>query len=511
MSILGKCLTFKNSKSFNVLSKKYLFPLMAFLVPLFVRCIPEILMGPYLVGFDTMAFYVPDVTLWLHNGINLWGLFLSAPLFFAILFSIVASGGPLILVLKIIPPLLLGFLGLSIYVYARKGLDWSPLKSIVPALLGTVYFVALRVSWDQFRNELGLVFFFSVLTLLSVKKPSSWKRYFLLSLSMVAVSLSHQLVAVIMFGIVAFTVVDELFRKKYGIAVNLVVVSLPALLFLILNYLGNVASGFIDYSTNLGSPLASWTGFTSYSSMLMSEAGFFLYCFLPLLPLVMISLKGFRNLQMRSWLLFSFILLLIPLASVSPFRWVLMLTYPLVFYATETLSRLKSVKWKRFNFTICRVALAYLVLSTIILSFGFILATPENPIFYFKSTQNNGFNSYINEIPSSMLENTLSVSDCQDTVNVVHWFKDNLNSSALLLTHTAFYSWAILALGPDQVTDYGFDNPAIAAATAAQQGHTQIFLIWWVDGQGWYGLPTVPSSFEEVYRSGRIAIYNYTL
>ncbi len=484
---------------------------MAFLVPLLVRCIPEILMGPYLVGFDTMAFYVPNVTLWLHNGVNLWGFFLTAPLFYVILISIVASGGPLILVLKIFPPLLLGFLGLSIYIYARKGLEWSPIKSIIPALLGTIYFVALRVSWDQLRNELGLVFFFSVLTLLSVKQPISWKRYFLLSLAMVAVSLSHQLVSVIMFGIVAFTVIDELYRKKYGLAVNLVTVSLPALLFFVLNFFGNVASGFVDYSTNLGSPLANWTGFASYPSMLVSEAGFFVYCFLPLLPLIVISLTRFRNLQLRSWLIFSFILLLLPLASVSPFRWVLMLTYPLGFYATETLSRLKSIKWKRSNFTIRRIALLYLVLSTIILSFGFILTTPENPIFYFKSTQNNGFNSYIDEIPSSMLENTLSVTDCQNTVTVLQWFKDNMNSSALLLTHTAFYSWAILTIGMYQVTDYGFDSPATAAATAAQQGHSQIFLIWWINGQGWYGLPTVPSSFKEVYHSGRIALYNYTL
>ena len=40
-------------------SKKQLFPVLAFVIPLLVRFIPEILMGPYVVGFDTIGYYVP--------------------------------------------------------------------------------------------------------------------------------------------------------------------------------------------------------------------------------------------------------------------------------------------------------------------------------------------------------------------------------------------------------------------------------------------------------------------
>jgi len=38
---------------------EYRFGLAAFLIPLGVRAVPEIIVGPYAVGFDTMAFYVP--------------------------------------------------------------------------------------------------------------------------------------------------------------------------------------------------------------------------------------------------------------------------------------------------------------------------------------------------------------------------------------------------------------------------------------------------------------------
>jgi hypothetical protein len=491
-------------------NRDVIFPVLAFAIPLAVRTIPEILMGPYILGFDTLAFYVPNTLLWLHNGINLWGFLATAPLFYSIFMPIVAAGGSPVFVLKIISPLLLGFLGLSIYAYAKKGLGWSLPKSTFVALLGTVYFVALRASWDQLREELGLVFFFVVLTLLMLlinRKDSSWKRYVILSLAMMAVVLSHQLVSVLMFGVIIGTVAYSLFRKDFKWSVDLVVVSLPATVYFVIVYLSGVTqSGVLGYSTSVVSPLASWTGFTSYQSMLISEGGFFLYCFLPLLPFVVVGLWRFGNLQLRSWLLLSLILLFIPLSSVSPYRWVLLLTYPLAFYTTDALSKLKSIKWKHFKLTVNRIAILYLVLSTAILSFGFIFMTSENPFYYFNPEH---YNSYVYQIPTSMLQNTISITDCHDTVNALQWFKDNVNSSALLLTHTAFYGWALLTLNNSQVMNYGFGDPVNAATVAAQEGHTQIYLIWWVNGQGWYAQPTVSPSFHEVYQSGKIAIYSY--
>ena len=117
-------------------NRDIIFPVLAFVIPLAVRTIPEILMGPYILGFDTLGFYVPNTLLWLHNGVNLWGFLAVAPLFYSIFMSIVAVGGSPVFMLKIISPLLLGFLGLSIYAYAKKGLGWSPPKSTFVALLG---------------------------------------------------------------------------------------------------------------------------------------------------------------------------------------------------------------------------------------------------------------------------------------------------------------------------------------------------------------------------------------
>jgi hypothetical protein len=492
-----------------ITQNRYFFPLLAFVMPLVVRTIPEILMGPYIVGFDTMGFYVPNTLLWLHNGINLGNFLATAPLFYAIFTSIVAIVGSPILILKIIPPLLLGFLGLSIYAYAKRGLGWSPSKSAFVAFLGTVYFVALRASWDQLREELGLVFFFVVLMLLINRKDNSRKSYVVLSLGMVAVVLSHQLVSVLMFGVLVFTIADNLYHKDFIASINVIIISLPAVLYFFTVYISDVVkAGLLNYSTNVGSPLLNWTGFASYQSMLISTGGFFVYCFLIIFPVALISMWRFRNLQLRSWLFFSLILMLLPIASVSPYRWVLMLVYPLAFYATDTLSRLKSIKWKRFKLNVTRIVVLYLVLSTSILSFGFIFMTSENPFVYFNPQY---VNYYEFQIPSSMLQNTISITDCQNTANALQWFKTNENSSAILLTHTVFYSWALLTLKQDQVRDYEFDAPDHAALIAVRAGYSQIYIIWWTNGRGWYDQPTLPSIFHEVYHSGDIAIYNYDL
>jgi hypothetical protein len=57
---------------------------------------------------------------------------------------------------------------------------------------------------------------------------------------------------------------------------------------------------------------------------------------------------------------------------------------------------------------------------------------------------------------------------------------------------------------------YEYDDPVEVALDATQAGYGEIYLVWWVEGAGWYGLPSVPYVFEEVYSMGRIAVYCYS-
>ena len=55
------------------------------------------------------------------------------------------------------------------------------------------------------------------------------------------------------------------------------------------------------------------------------------------------------------------------------------------------------------------------------------------------------------------------------------------------------------------------DGMVDAARVALNNGHSAAYTVWWVSGEGWYGIPSLPSSFQEVYRSGNMAVYLYNL
>ncbi len=191
---------------------------------------------------------------------------------------------------------------------------------------------------------------------------------------MVAVVLSHQLVSVIMFGVFALTIGYKLLRREQSKAIRLLLAALPAaVLFLAVFFLVSSVSEFrlIFGFSNANDGWLSMFGFNSYPAMLLSEAGFFFYCFLPLLPFLLLGIWRLKNFQLRSWIMVSIILLFIPLVSPGNFRWILMLTYPLAFFAVEALSKLKSVSWNRFGFNLRRIGIIYLSFDGVSFEFGF--------------------------------------------------------------------------------------------------------------------------------------------
>jgi hypothetical protein len=48
------------------------FHLLAFFAPFVVRSIPELLMGGYITGFDTIGYYVPVTWKWVNYGVGFW-------------------------------------------------------------------------------------------------------------------------------------------------------------------------------------------------------------------------------------------------------------------------------------------------------------------------------------------------------------------------------------------------------------------------------------------------------
>jgi hypothetical protein len=487
---------------FRAFAKLEAFPLLAFLIPLVIRAIPEILMGPYVVGFDTLGYYVPNTLVWLRDGVGFWAFLGVAPFLYVLLMSATYVGVPIVISLKVMSPLLLGFLGIIVFFYANKTLAWSPKKSLLVVLFATLYFAALRVSWDMLRSELALIFLFATLIFLK-KDGNPLRNGVLLSLAMLSVVFAHQLVAVIMFAIVLVTLIRLFLDKKMVELRRLIVSSVPATaLFLLIVYANYVASSqFSVVSGCLGHSSEGFMalfGFASYTDLVADTLGFLVFCYLPLVPLLVLGARRFKgNLQLKVWIFWIFLSLLLVIVSPSaffavfPYRWTLLLTFPLAFYAAEGFAGLKLNAHK---------AGVGLMLAT--LSVGFMVLPNTSAFPYFGL-----FTLYV---PSSMLQNTVSLSDSQDTVNALQWVRNNMPSDARLLVHDVFYGWASLTLDGSQLIPYGYGNPeTMAQKLEANGSEYQLYLIWWIDGSGWHGQPTVSSAFRQIYESGRIAVFMY--
>jgi hypothetical protein len=487
---------------FKRIAKPETLPLLAFLIPAVMRAIPEILMGPYVVGFDTLAYYVPNTLVWLRDGVGFWSFVAVAPFLYVLLMGATSIGVPIVISLKVMSPLLLGFLGLTVYFYANKTLSWSPRKSLLVVLFATLYFVALRVSWDMLRSELALIFLFATLIFLK-KDGKPLRNGMLLSLVMLSVVFAQQLVAVIMFAIILATIVRLYLDKEIVGLRRLIACSVPAAaLFLLIVYANYVASSqFSVVSGFLGQNSEGFMalfGFASYADMIVDTLGFLVFCYLPLVPLLVLGARRFkRNLQLKVWIFWIFLSLLLVIVSpgaffaVFPYRWTLLLTYPLAFYAAEGFASLKLDLYK---------AGVGLMLATLSVSF---MVLPNSLAFPY-------FGLFTLYVPSSMLQNTVSLSDSQDTINALQWVRNNMPSDARLLVHDVIYGWASLTLDGSQLIPYRYGNPETMAQKLEENGSEyKLYLVWWINGSGWHGQPNVSSAFRVIYESGRIAVFTY--
>jgi hypothetical protein len=318
---------------------------------------------------------------------------------------------------------------------------------------------------------------------------------------MTLVVLSHQLIAMIMFIILIATLVNSALKKKKTSITALLVCSIPAVLSMLtifyLDYF-TFSSPLMGYSANFAGGFEALTGM-SQLELAGNTLGFLAFCYLPLLPLIVFGYKLKKNIHLHIWIAWVFILVLVAITipnfffigGVMPYRWILLLTYPLSFIAVEGLSR---IKWGSLKKAVG--------LLLVIFSVAFVVLPSSNPFIY--------YDAYLTYVPKTMVQNTLPLSDCQSTTNALAWAQNNLPSNASLLVHEAFYGWAYLSFDNNRIIPYFFETPTNAINNLQNMTSTSLYLIWWVNGTGWYNQPTVPASFQEIYHSENIAIYHYT-
>jgi hypothetical protein len=415
----------------------------------------------------------------------------------------------------------------AVYLFSRKWFGWSGPKSLLAALIFTFQLAILRISWDLYRNFLAMIFLLLALPL--VYKANTRKGLISLSLLSLLVVFSHELVAAILltmvFGVVVF---DSISRNSIKRHLKVILALVPALtIFLLITFTvlfqygfaaePNIISAhnpspfhpfnlvFIQDYFKVASPVESYP---SYFSLVSDVFSLFGILYLIWLPLVAIGFFRDKLLDVFSIVLLvaTFSCIIIPFFAIFQWsRWMYMLAYPFTFYAANGVAKRSHSSLLRVKLKLNRIRsfsrlASITILISIILSFLFLAAPTRFAVFSLGRA-----NSYF---PSTMQQNTLPLEDQNYLIETFEWLNTNGSNNSSLLLHQSLLSWARLYLSENIVRVYYISNIEDALHLALKEGFSHVYLIWWNTNIGWYNI-TVPNYFHEIFKSGRISVFQY--
>jgi hypothetical protein len=481
--------------------RSYRFALAAFLVPVFIRSIPEILVGPYPIGWDTIAFYVPNTLDWATGKTGFTEILGTAPLMYMISVPVywISRVNP-VWIFKIMGPILYGSMIWALFRFLKTGLKWPDKQALGGALLTSLYFVTLRISWDLYRNMLGLTFILLSLPLIEDMKGP--RKQALLSAMIVLAVAADQLTGVIALVLVGTRALIGLTRNHREDFLRMTKVALPGtVLFLATAYAGLIVPGI-----GLVSPQAPVPTLTSASLSL----GFLGYAYLALIPLILLGLRKVRNIELRTWTVFCIATVataILPFFGpiVQSYRWSLLLDIPLCIFAAAGLHKIVESAHPRIGWARNFRQLILPTFSTVLMvsAMLYIALPAEQAMVY--------YTAYPELLPTSMVQDTIPSSDLGNLRSLLDSAAARINSGTALITHQAIYGWARAYLPTlnSQLINYKYNAPLSGVEIAKSEGYSSILMIWWIDGSGWHTQPNVPSGFSILLQYGDLALYTY--
>lgn len=505
--------------------------LIAFAFGVVVRMVPELLSYPYPIGFDTIyyAWRIKEGIVWAH-----WSQVFGSWLLYGILVPLydLLRVEPFLL-LKAAMPLLFGFNACGVYYLATRGLGWSVRKGLFAVGLFSFQMAILGMSWNFFRNMLGLgILLFALPWVLKDKLDS--KSLVLFGVLSVLAVFSHEYVSVLLFASVLSIVVFRYSRGRSRDAVKVFVAALPALtVFLASMYvrlypLYTVAwpnvlmafqsqghfSGPLFFMTNYLGVADTVQYYPTYLDLAASVVSLFVLLYVAILPLAIVGF--FRHTVLDAWAVLlsvgAFGCLVVPFFALDLWnRWMLMLVIPLTYYAANGFVRvLQSAESVTPSYSgirelgLSKKAAKGLVLISV--TGGFIFMT--SPMFFNRGGV-FGLPSTVNYLPSTMLTNSVPLSDVESTVEAFQWVSKAMDGDSCFLAHDALYYWAIFSLDGQHAIVYFKNDVSSAISLATEHGFEKFWLVWWNENIGWYGFQ-VPDGFREVHKVGRISVFEFT-
>jgi hypothetical protein len=481
--------------------RRHKFLLAAFLIPLGIRAIPEILVGPYPVGWDTIAFYVPNTLDWAAGKAGIAEVVGTAPLMYMISVPVyLLSRVNPVWIFKIMGPVLYGSMILALFRFLQVGLKWPDKQALGGALLTSLYFVTLRISWDMYRNMLGLTFILLSLPLIDdLGRPRSRA---LLSVLVVLAVASDPLTGVIALVLIGTKALIGLTKQRRSEFIEMVKIALPGtVLFLVTAYAGLIIPGLGLVTEQ--APVPTLNGVSL-------NLGFLAYAYLVLIPLILIGLRKVPNIELRTWSIFCIGIVftaLLPFFGpvVQSYRWSLLLDIPLCIFAAAGIYKIAESSPQRIGWSrrLPRLVLPA-ISAALIISATFYIALPAQQAAVF-------YTAYPEQFPTSMVQDTIPMSDLGNLRTLLDSAAVRIGPSTVLITHQAIYGWARAYLPSlnDRIINYKYNSPLTGVQMARSEGYSSILMIWWINGTGWHNQPYVPGGFETLLANGDLALYTY--
>lgn len=502
----------------------------AFLLGFAVRLIPEILSFPKPIGFDTIyyAWRIKQGVVWFH-----WSEVFSSWLLYGFLIPIYDffRADPFMM-LKASAPILFGFNTSGIYYFARKALNWSPRKGLFAALFFSFQVAALSISWEFYRNLLGLGLLLFALPFVKAG-PNNIREFAVLTVLSLLVAFAHEFAMIILLVAAFWMVFFKFVRedkigalKLIGTMTPAIAISLGRILSIIFPFSYAVPgpnvlnaftptghySGLLQLFTNYLGVFDTVQAYSSYFVLLSHVVSLFALLFGLVLPCVLVGF--FRDKVLDVWtgllLVGGFGLVVVPWFALDMWsRWMLMLVYPFTFFAVNGVAKIihgggfgvapifRRLGWLRLTMRSVRIFLAA--------SFSLGLIFMSCPLLYgvFGLV---GLPTTVNYVPSTMQSNSLPLVDVDSAVKALQYVNVQMDSNAAFLGQDAFYWWSRLYLNESHTIVYFKNDFAGAISLAWNHGYKTLYLLWWNVNIGWYGV-TVPDYFIRVQDFGRISVY----
>ncbi|PVX24847.1 MAG: hypothetical protein CW691_06280 [Candidatus Bathyarchaeum sp.] len=497
--------------------------ILAFTIGFIVRLIPELLSFPYPIGWDTI-YYAARI----NDGVVLthWSDVFSTWLIYGILITLgnLTRLDPFLL-LKIVAPLLYGGTTAGIFFVAWKKFNWAVTKSLLVSAFFALQLAALALSWHFYRNVFGAMIL--LFTIPFLRQDIGWKGTVGLSALSLLIVWGHEIAAVSLFAMVAGMFVLSVLRKE-TIPYKLFIAIIPAVIIFCGNivfvspYPNPMESNFLRLSDSVwahpaglffltdylsvSTPIESYT---SYFDLFSSVASLFILLYAFLVPLAVVGY--FKDKSFNFWALLlavgSFSCLILPFSALFLWgRWMLMLVYPLTFFAVNGLWKIKcgnAFDVSRFFswFKAPKKMGIALSLISIVLG-GLFMSWPLVDGKYGVIGWGNTFKY----VPSTMQSSSVPICDTEGTVDAFEWLNTHMTNDSSLLVHDVFKFWTMLYLDQSYTAILFDNNLDEASKLAVQQGFESAYFVWWNQDIGWYNLQN-SNDLVSVFDSGRISVF----